>query len=193
VSVSRSPLGYGQKTIVIHGERGVETMHRQIVAGLKAIESDVVFMCEHDVLYHPSHFEFTPSRQDVFYYNTNVWKLRYDDGHAVWTDDLQQVSGLCAWREMLLEYYSKRLVKLWVDGWDRHYEPGPKTGNYRTENWQSPHCNLDIRHGRNQTRSKWKPSEFRNQRYAKGWRETDDILPGWGKTGREIVEDIRCN
>ena len=81
---------------------------------------------------------------------------------------------------------------MWLleDGyWDRHYEPGPKTSEYQAHNWQSEQPNLDIRHDRNMTRSKWDPSEFRNPRYAQGWRETDD-LPGWGP-GRDLMDRVR--
>ena len=56
---------------------------RQILAGLEALDTDVVFMVEHDVLYHPSHFDFTPPERDIFYYNRNTWKVNAETGHAV--------------------------------------------------------------------------------------------------------------
>ena len=77
-------------------------MHQQILTGLQKAKGKYIFLCESDVLYHPSHFDFTPKRDDIFYYNTNVWKTRYPDGFSVWTDDLQQVSGICANRELLI-------------------------------------------------------------------------------------------
>jgi len=104
----------------------------------------------------------------LFYYNTNVWRARYPDGHAVWTDDLQQVSGCCAMRDVLLDFYRQRVTVIERDGFDRHYEPGPKTGDWQAENWQSAVCNVDIRHRGTLTRSKWSPDEFRNKRYARG-------------------------
>ena len=51
-------------------------MFKQILAGLEALDTDIVFFCEHDVLYYPSHFDFRPLKKDVIYYNTNVWKVR---------------------------------------------------------------------------------------------------------------------
>ena len=182
VSVSLEPLDWGHN-ITVDAKRGVLTLHRQILAGLEALESDVVFFAEHDVLYHPSHWEFTPERADRFYYNTNVWKVRKKDGHAVWTDDLQQTSGLCAYRGLLLEQYRRRVAEIEAGKWDRHFEPGEKSGPWKSENWRGEWPNLDIRHGRNLTRAKWHPSEFRNRRYARGWKEADAVEPWYSEGG----------
>jgi hypothetical protein len=81
--------------------------------------------------------------------------------------------------------------KLEREGFDRHFEPGPKVGPYVTENWRSEFPNLDIRHSRTYTKSKWHPDQFRNKRYARGWRETFDELPGWNATGKQIMDRIR--
>jgi hypothetical protein len=180
-SVSRgAPIQFGDWNIVVAGEPGVLTMHRQLLTGLEYMEARWVFLCENDVLYHPSHFEFEPRRTNLFYYNTNVWKVRYPDGHCVWTDDLQQVSGVCAARSLLLSFYRARVAKIEANGFDRHYEPGPKTGPYETENWAAAFPSLDIRHSKTMTKSKWKPQDFRNQRYARGWKEASAV-PGWGQ------------
>jgi hypothetical protein len=115
--VSRErPTSFGDWCIIIHGKRGTLTMHRQILAGLERSDADFVFLCENDVLYHPSHFEFIPPRCDTFFYNVNVWKVFFDNGRANWTDDLQQLSGLCADRYLLLEFYQRVLQKLKVKG-----------------------------------------------------------------------------
>ena len=188
--VSREYTDYGDEQVVVEGEPGPLTMHKQILAGLVWIECDVVFFAENDVLYHPSHFDFEPMIPYVFYYNTNVWRVRYEDGFSVWTDDLQQTGGLCANANLLYEFYRQRIRTIERDGFDRHFEPGPKVGDYLTENWRSEYPNLDIRHSGTYTRSKWRPEDFRNKRYARGWRETIGELPGWG-TGAEIVNRIK--
>lgn len=187
-TVSREPIRFGDWNVVVEEPRSPLTMHKQILVGLERTDADAVFLCESDVLYHPSHFDFSPPLDDVFYYNTNVWKLRYPDGHAVWTDDLQQVSGCCAMRDLLLEFYRRRVTEIERDGFNHHYEPGPKTSSYAAVNRQSAYPNLDIRHGGTLTRSKWSPKDFRNQRYARGWKETDDDLPGWGSP----IDIMRC-
>lgn len=182
VSVSREPIEFGAWNEVVEGPRGPLTMHRQVLAGLERITAPIVFLCESDVLYHPSHFDFVPPRADTFYYNTNVWRVRYPDGFAVWTDDLQQVSGICADRGLLLSFYRRRVAEIEAGGFDRHYEPQPKTGG-KAANWQSEWPNLDIRHGGTLTRSKWSPDEFRNKRYARGWQEADSVYP-WYEADR---------
>lgn len=191
VSVTLKPMLFGDNNIVITAERGPLTMHRQILAGLEAMTCDVVFMAEHDVLYDPSHFEHVPSSRDVFSYDTNLWKVRYEDGHAVWTDDLQQLSGLCAYRELLLDFYRQRIAEIERNGFDRHYEPGPKLGDWKTENYQSQRPNLDIRHNQTLTRSKWRVEDFRNPRYARGWTEADSVA-GWYEPGKfsEVLHGI---
>jgi hypothetical protein len=52
----------------------------------------------------------------------------------------------------------------------------------------SKYPNLDIRHNKTLTKSKWSPDEFRNQQYAKGWQEADWVK-GWGDT-RQLMESI---
>lgn len=196
ITVSLSPIRFGQN-ISLDLERGYLTMFKQILAGLEASTADVVFLCEHDVLYHPTHFDFTPPRSDVFYYNENVWKIRLDDGHALFYY-VQQTSGLCAYRSLLLEHYRRRVAicednlknGLHADkqGFTRRmgFEPGThgrkeRVDDYQAESWMSEYPNLDIRHDKNLTPSRWSQGEFRNKRYCSGWIEKDRV-PGWGKT-----------
>lgn len=197
VSVSlNKPIDFGNN-FVMEGERGAMMMHRQILKGLQESKADIVFLCESDVLYHPSHFEYMPKRNDVFYYDVNVWKVRYPDGHAVWTDDLQQVSGVCAYRELLLDFYTKRLAQIEREGFNRHYEPGLKQtiygyhkgGKYGVQNYSAKVPNICIRHDHTLTKSKWSVDEYRNKEYAKGWTEADEV-EGWGDT-KVLMEDIK--
>ena len=69
-------------------------MFKQILSALEAQDTDIVYFCEHDVLYDPSHFEFTPPKKDVWYYNVNVWKLDANTGHAMRVDECKQGSVL---------------------------------------------------------------------------------------------------
>jgi len=173
---------FGDRQIYLKGERGILMMHKQILDGLYCAHGDTVFLSEHDVFYHPSHFAFIPLRFDTFYYNVNMLHARWPDGYAVAWDDCQQVSGLCASRELLLDYYQQRIAQIEREGFNRHYEPGLKqsVGGQKVENWRSEFPNLDIRHGGNLTLSKWSPADFRNKRYAMGWREMPQA-PGWNE------------
>lgn len=167
--------------------RGYSAMFQQILRGLEELETDVAFLVEHDCLYHPSHFEFTPSRKDVYYYNQNVWKVRSSDGHALHYP-CSQTSGLCANRELLVEHYRKRVQIVQESGFTRAqgFEPGThnraeRIDDFKSETWMSAFPNIDIRHDTNLTESRWHKSEFRNQKYTEGWTE-GDVVPGWGIT-----------
>lgn len=185
VSVSLQPITFGDN-IALDLERGYLTLFKQILAGLEALDCDVVFFAEHDVLYHPAHFDFVPAECDRYYYNTNVWKLRLADGHALHYD-CQQTSGLTAYRALLVDHYRERVRRVEAEGFSRKmgFEPGthgrPKrVDDYKAESWQSAAPNVDIRHDNNLTPSRWSKAEFRNQRYTAGWVEAD-VIPGWGK------------
>jgi len=194
VSVSLEPIEFGMN-IHLPLERGHLAMFKQILAGLEASTADVIFFCEHDVLYHPSHFDFIPPKKDAFYYNLNVWKVRVEDGHALKVDDCKQTSGLCAWRELLLEHYRKRVERVEREGYKRSmgFEPGthsPPVGidNYKAESWMSKYPNIDIRHDKNLTANRWSKDLFRNQKYTIGWTEANEV-PGWGNT-KKLMDAI---
>ncbi len=189
-------IDFGDWSIVIDRQKSGGTMHYQILAGLERSTADYVFLCESDVFYHASHFEFTPPRTDTFFYNTNVWRVRYSDGHAVRTANLQQVSGICASRELLLAHYRRRVELIEQNGgvFDTKrmaYEPGTRGrfGDEKVANWESKYPNIDITgHGQTLTVPHFSIDSFRNKKYAEGWMETDGEIPGWGKLSGRIQE-----
>lgn len=190
VSVSLQPIPFGEN-LVLEKTRGYLTMFEQILTGLEAIHADVVFFAEHDVLYHPSHFDFFPSRPDVYFYNENVWKVDYQTGRALF-HFAQQTSGLAACRDLLLTHYRKRVELVRAHGFTRKmgFEPGThgraeRVDDYKAEAYFSEFPNLDLRHAHNLTPSRWEKAQFRNQRYTRGWTEAESV-PGWGKTYGEM-------
>lgn len=179
VAVSlNKPLDFGDVRLTVTGERSPVMMHWQILHGLQRIEEGAVFLCESDVLYHPSHFGFEPIDRSMFYFNTNVYKYWAADGLIVWTDNLQQISGLCAEVGLLREFMQLRIEQIDQEGFNRHYEPGARYG-CRTANWQSEFPNLDIRHRQTLTKSHRSKETFRNQHYAQGF-ATPTTIPHWG-------------
>lgn len=187
--VSLQRTDFGDWNIVIDREKSGTTMHYQILEGLRRSIADYVFLCESDVLYNSSHFDFTPPDDQTFYYNTNVWRVRWSDGHAVRTDNLQQVSGICANRLLLLEHYRKRIEWIEKNGGVFNtklmaYEPGTRGDLWgvKVANWESPFPNIDVTgHGQTLTTPHFSVDSFRNKKYAVGWKETDDIIEGWPK------------
>ena len=182
-------INFTNNDIMMVGTRSPETMHAQILAGLAAInhEYDTVYLCESDVLYHPSHFEFDPPTENVFYFNINVYKM-WLDGLAVWTNELQQLSGMCASTDLMLQFFSRRMSEIQTMGFNRHYEPSGRHGNV-TMNYASAFPNLDIRHDHNLTRSHRAVREFRNKKYADGFKTVEEI-PYWGKP-LSVLESIK--
>ncbi len=175
VSASLKPMGKMGKNIVVKGQRGYLTMFKQILAALEASDAEIIFFCEHDNLYHPSHFEFTPPKKNKFYYDWNWWKVRADGLAVHW--DADQVSGLCCYRDEAIKFYKKRIAEFDEDNFDRKFEPLSGEGS---GHWRAPFPSIDIRHQRNLTYNKWGLEHFRKKETATNFEEsTVDKIPGW--------------
>lgn len=185
-SVSLKPLGFG-RNIHIKAERGYLTMFKQILAGLEAMTQNIVFFCEHDVLYHPSHFDFTPENKNTFYYNGNYWFLRGSDGFAI-NYDVSPLSGLVVYREAAIKHFRERVAM--IESLGEEYKPlhmGFEPFTHGRIKWEyncpfeiflSAEPNIDISHGENTTWKRWKIDQF--IRKPKFWNEsTIDAIPGW--------------
>lgn len=197
LSVSLKPIRFG-KNVTVQRDRSHETWMRQLLTGLEMMDCDVVYICDHDVLYHPSHFTFNPPTRDTFYYNTNVWKVSAANGHAIHYDT-KQVSGLVAYRSALLDHYRARIARIDRDGFDLRagFEPGSQKPYARFDSrvmdtFASEFPNVDIRHEHNMVSTRWSRDQFKDKRNCPNWQEGDSV-PGWGKTeGRFLMwlEDI---
>lgn len=193
VSVTLDPVSLGFNR-VLPLERGYLTMFKQIMTGLELIDTDVVFFVEHDVLYHPSHFEFEPPSESAYYYNQNTWKVHGETGHALHYL-CSQTSGLCGSRNLLLAHYRTRVAAVEANGFSRRngFEPGTRQirhggfDDFTAVTWMSRLPNIDIRHGKNLTQSRWRQDQFRNQKFCQGWTESTDV-PGWGRTEGRFME-----
>lgn len=174
VSASLKRMGFGQN-IHLQLKRGYATYFKQIVAALQASTADIIFFCEHDVLYPKSHFDFIPDRDDVFFYNHNWVKVRLPDLLAArW--DADQVSGLCADRQLVTEHYTRLLMAYTDETFDRKFEPGSGSNSIP---WKSADPLVDIRHGANLTKNKWSLDDFRDKRTAKNFAIVS--VPDWAK------------
>jgi len=181
---------------IVIGKPGAVSMFKQIYDCLQRAKEDYVFYCEHDILYHPSHFEFVPLRDDTFYYNVNVWRWDYYSNKVITYDHLASVSGLCVNRELALAFYERRLQIIEEKGYDQlptfgnpvwaremGYEPGKFNKEGETalkEEWCSEYCNIDIRHTRSMTAPKINYEDFVKK--PVNWREdVIENLLGWNK------------
>jgi hypothetical protein len=186
VSCSLKPMDFG-KNIVLDLEPGIVTMLKQILTALEASTADIVFFAEHDVLLHKSHFSFIPSRDDIFYYNTHVYRWRYPTDLLITYDHLKSLSGMCCNRELAIRHYKKRLEIVEKTGWQLKYgfEPGSKKrrrggiSDEECEEWKSEYPNIDIRHKGTLTPSKCHLASFKHPP-TEGWKEINiSDVSGW--------------
>lgn len=196
ISVSLSPINFGQNIVLESHTRSYPTMLTQIVMALETLDTDIVFFLEHDVLYHPSHFDFTPPKRDVYYYNLNNWRWGIMEDVAFTHDGQHSLSMLSCYRETALSHFQARLKYAKDQGWDPirareprtaqiiGYEPGTKPvsrGGFSDETfdvWRSELPNIDIRHRHNFSSSKYHLSDFPQK--PVNWQEKNiDELPYW--------------
>lgn len=195
VSISLKPIEFGQNTI-LQLTPCIYSMIKQITCALENSKTDYVFFCEHDVLYPPDHFTFAPPKDNIFYYNSNVWRWKYPSDTAITYDRLICLSGLCVNRKFALSHYLKRVRAIEDSTWDKNstrepkwartwgYEPGTKKkkrGGFSDddfETWRSDYPIVDIRHGKTFSPPKVTLESFIHK--PSGWRETSiDKIPGW--------------
>jgi len=196
VSCSLKPIDFGNNIVLEGRERSYPTMVLQILTALEASTSKYVFFCEHDVLYHLSHFDFIPERDDIYYYNVNNWRWEFPKDRAISYDELTSLSSLCCNRELAVKHYKYRLelIEKWgldkirsrEPRWARKfgYEPGTKKrrrGGVTDEDHikrKSEYPNIDIRHGLTFSKPKVTLDSFIHQ--PTNWRETTlDNIDGW--------------
>ncbi len=204
-SASLKKMEFGSNVHFPSLRKGYLAMFKQILGALEKSSDNMIFFCEHDVLYHPTHFDFTPPDKDTFYYNQSVWFLRMD-GHALHYD-VNQLSGLCGHRDALLKHFrerylmaeeaSKRLDEVEFNRYVRNMGFEPMThgrvkweNQFKCDTWMSEFPNLDIKHGKNATGARWKKEQYKNQKLLVNWQETDDSIIGWGST-KDIVKTLQ--
>lgn len=197
VSVSLKPIELGKNIVLENRFRSYPTMVDQIVLALENSTADYVFYLEHDVLYHEKNFNFIPDKDDVFYYNSNVWRWRYGgDDIAIRYAGMLPLSCMCTNREFALNHYRQRQEKIKEWGLDDirsreprksriwGYEPGRKSrhrGGFsddKSEVWHSELPNIDIRHGRTFSSPKITLDSFKH--VPEKWEEIPiENIPGW--------------
>lgn len=195
-SSSLRPIDFGSNVVLENRERSYPTMVRQIIMALENSPAKYAFFTENDVLYHKSHFDFTPPKDNIFYYNSNVWRWKLWDDKAIRYEKMWPLSCMCCNREYALEHYRMREKKIYEWGLDEFrsreprrariwgYEPGTKQkrrGGFTddvAESWSSELPNVDIRHARTFSRLKCDQRDFKHQ--PNNWEEINyKDIPGW--------------
>ncbi len=193
VSCSLKPLDFGTN-IVLDLQPSFLTYMTQIKTALENSTTDYVFFTEHDCIYPASHFDFTPSCDNLFYYNLNNWRWLFGSDRAITYDRLISLSGLCANRKLALDHFKRRLAKAktldeqekrepaWARAWG--YEPGTKKrkrGGFSDDDFgtfKSEFPIVDIRH--HGTISKIKVTLDSFKHLPLNWQEIPiEQIPGW--------------
>jgi hypothetical protein len=94
VSVSQKPLDFGENVCVGELGRSGLSMDKQTLTGLSRITTRFVAIAEHDCIYSPEHFKWTPPDEENFFYNDNVWLCQYRNPlHPQWDGMFSYVRG----------------------------------------------------------------------------------------------------
>jgi hypothetical protein len=165
ISVSQEPLDFGQNVCLGEKPRSPQSMYEQILAGAKAApEGAMIYLCEHDVFYHGSHFATVPGNGGQFYFNQNrvYWHVSQETflpgpkGSRAFS---QGVVG----RECLIQHCEQALVE-----WKSRL-------NIDWQSWESARPNVDIRHGQNLTKD-----GAEKRPYSNGRKPGVNHIGGWG-------------
>jgi len=169
ISVTDTPIDFGQNIVIPAGKRGYNDLFNRMMIGVEAApENSIIYLAEDDVFYTASHFVKTPQDDEAVYFNTNRYYW------AVGQDSYLPMSGTQAWSQGMFrrEYMLTALKKYFAsterdaDLHVRHYE------------WQSAKPNVDIRHGANFTRNGREKNLYLAGRSKKVVRS----IPQWGST-----------
>jgi hypothetical protein len=191
ITVTQKPIDFGQN-IVLDLERSVLSMYKQILRGLEEAETEYVFQIEHDLLYHPDHFNFTPNGEDYYYFDRNLWRMDVDSGKAVYYQ-ADVPSMMCAKRNLLIEHYRLKVDYIGEHGHTSALGFSPpkglpkemRIGKAKTFFSETP-C-IDLRHDRAFTRRRMTLDQFRKK--PEDWKEAYEI-PGWGQTKDIIAKHL---
>jgi len=176
VSVSQTPLKFGKNVCLGEQPRKYKSVYEAMLAGVKATPpGSIVYLVEHDVFYHPSHFAFLPPERGKLYFNEN--RYYYTRGHERFEKARGKValSQCVAWREDLIQHAEERL-SVSPNDITESFSAWQKRSSLETVTFVSNRPNVDILHGANLTLKGQK-----KLRYMKGERGTVRDLPGWGR------------
>lgn len=124
ISVSQKPIDFGENVCVGDIGRSGLSIDTQLSAGLERVTTKWVAMAEHDCIYSPEHFAWTPPDKEFFWYNDAVWLAqwknpRYPEWDGMYSyKRLRRVqSQLICSTDLLREATVKKLAILSDPGW----------------------------------------------------------------------------
>lgn len=167
ISVSQKPLDFGRNICVGEKPQTYKSAYEQMREGINAASPDsIIYLCEHDVFYHPSHFAFLPKRKTHAYFNQNCFHYALGADSFLKAKGKRAQSQCVARREVLLAHCDDRLQN-WTGS-------QPPKMQIRWFGFNSDRPNVDIRHGENLTtdkgdRLKWLAGDLKGTVNLAGW------------------------
>ena len=129
------------------------TYYKQLLRCLESLQNknEVIYVCEHDVLYHQSYFDFKDIEKDFFYYNVKFY-CNTNKGYI--KGGSPSFSQCVCYSDLLSRNLKQRI--LYKDSFNLiSTEPGVHEPDYfdkfKIAYYQANFCNIDIRHGYNLT------------------------------------------
>ena len=170
ISISQKPIkNFGQNIVVGPKPRSTLSMFEQMLEGLTAAPpNSIIYLCEHDIFYHSSHFAFLPKTKRHAYFNTNRYHHRFGMSSFLKARGKRAYSQCVAHREMLIKHIQTRIEEAQSGKRLRMHIP--------FHNFASSRPNVDIRHNQNLT-----PDGHYKRDWLKGGGEPIVNLPGWGR------------
>jgi hypothetical protein len=142
ISVSQRPLDFGNNICVGLKPCNYLSLYEQLLTGLKAAQEDsIIYLCEHDVFYHPSHFDYIPPRESRIYYNLHRYYYKRGVDFFLQSIGKRALSQAVAHRNVLFAHAQEQ-VQARLDG-----IASPCMGPF--DNFSSEYPNIDVRHGGN--------------------------------------------
>lgn len=141
ISVSQEPLNFGQNICVGKKPKTKLSMYEQMLEGVKAAPDDsFIYLCEHDVFYHYSHFEKVPPKDDAVWINQNKYHWQQGNHFYLKAKDQKAWSMATGSKKYLLEKLETTVKN--------------KMGEMKVRwfKYNSERPNIDIRHDRNLTK-----------------------------------------
>jgi len=178
ISVSQKPIDFGTNICVGDKPANYRSLYEQILIGAKASEPEsILYLCEHDVFYNKSHFEFVPPEPTHIYFNLNrYYWYRGIDMFGI-PPGRRANSQCVGYRELFIENAIEHLDTIATVG---YFMPGVYERK-KIRNFTSTYANIDIRHDRNLTR----PTQYELGNSTNGvW-----VAAGWG-TPKEFSKTV---
>jgi len=145
--ISNSPAGIRIIEIVQSEQctRSIKAMMINIMCAMQQCDTEIVYICEHDVLYPADYFDIRDVKYGVTYASNGLFLSH--DGYSV--RQHPPLSALAGRREILLQAFDDKLWEFYVRKSIKWSEPSPVDGITRLRNNINPY--IDIRHGNNYT------------------------------------------